>query len=57
MRSIYAQVFKTFGRLPDEIGRQSPFVLFKMLDDLGEEDGTEDEEVMDDPRYRMFYGR
>ena len=56
MRSIYAQVFKTFGRLPDEIGRQSPFVLFKMLDDLGEED-TEDEEVMDDPRYRMFYGR
>lgn len=34
MRSFYATLFKAHGLLPDEIARQSPVLLFKMLNCL-----------------------
>lgn len=37
--------------LPDEVGRQNPFVLFRMLDGLGE-----DGEEYKNEHLRMFYG-
>lgn len=54
LRKIYAQWFEKRGLLPDVISRQNPFVLFRMIDDLG--DDTEDTYTGNDPYLKMFYG-
>lgn len=53
MRDIYALMFKYHRFLPDEVGRQSPYVLFKMLDTL---DG-EERDFSGNEHLRMFYGQ
>lgn len=51
LRDIYT-MFLTYNHiLPDEVGRQNPWVLFKMLDGL-----NEDTEDYDNEHLRMFYG-
>ncbi len=54
LRTLYADMFKGRGLLPDILSRQSPFVLFKMLDDL---DDTMEEYMGDDPYLKIFYGQ
>lgn len=54
LRKIYAQWFEKRGLLPDVISRQNPFVLFRMIDDLG--DDEEEEYTGNDPYLKMFYG-
>ncbi len=52
MRSLYATCFRQYHMLPDEVGRQRPYMLFAMLDDI-----EEDEEYTGgDPYLDMFYG-
>lgn len=52
MRSLYATCFKHYRMLPDEVGRQRPYMLFTMLDDLEEEaEYTGGNAYLD-----MFYG-
>ncbi len=55
MRDIYALFFKYHHLLPDEVGRQNPWVLMKLLDSLGA-DAEETGERADD-YLNMFYGR
>nr|DAZ26030.1 MAG TPA: hypothetical protein [Caudoviricetes sp.] len=50
-------MFRYHHLLPDEVGRQSPFVLFNMLDSLSEEQAPEQEYEGDDPYLKMFYGK
>ena len=47
-------LFRLWGILPNETGRQDPFVLFRLLDDLEEE--TESSEIEMNEHLRMFYG-
>lgn len=44
-------LFKCHHLLPDEVGRQNPIVLFRMLDGLNEDEGEYTDEHL-----RMFYG-
>lgn len=56
MRDIYGQMFRYHHRMPDEIGRQNPKVLFEMLDSL--EENNEEIDYDELPEHlRMFYGR
>ena len=47
-------LFRLWGILPNEAGRQDPFVLFRLLNDLEEE--NESSEVEMNEHLRMFYG-
>ena len=51
LRDIYTMFLTYHHILPDEFGRQNPWVLFKMLDGL-----NEDTEGYDNEHLRMFYG-
>lgn len=51
LRDIYPMFLRYYHILPDEVGRQNPWVLMKMLDGLGEDD-----EEYTDEHLRMFYG-
>ena len=49
--------FRLWGILPDEAGKQNPFMLFKLLDGL---EGTEEPSSSDiemNEHLRMFYGQ
>ena len=50
LRDIYTMFLTYHHILPDEVGRQNPWVLFKMLDGL-----NEDTEDYDNEHLRMFY--
>lgn len=54
LRMIYTTLFKMCNILPDEAGRQSPFVLFRMLDSLSSSD--EDDRSWSG-HLKMFYGQ
>lgn len=54
LRGLYTQLFKSCRILPDEIGKQSPFVLFTMLHELMNDD--EDDHPKMSGHLRMFYG-
>lgn len=56
LRGLYAQLFKSCRILPDELGKQSPFVLFAMLRQLTEDDEEEDDRPQMSGHLRMFYG-
>lgn len=50
-RELYGIFFKAYGILPGELAKQSPVILFKMLD------VTEDEKRKEIPKgYEFFYG-
>lgn len=51
LRDIYTMFLTYHHRLPDEVGRQNPCVLFKMLDGLNGERVEYDNEHL-----KMFYG-
>lgn len=51
MRDIYPVLFRHHHLLPDEVGRQNPWVLFRMLDGLGEDTAEYTNEHL-----KMFYG-
>ncbi len=51
LRDIYPLLLERHHLLPDEVGRQNPWVLFRLLDGLG--DSTEE---YTDEHLRMFYG-
>ena len=55
LRSLYATLFKTCGILPDDAGKQNPFVLFRMLDSLSYSD--EDDRPSMSGHLKMFYGQ
>ena len=55
LRSLYAMLFKSCGILPDAAGKQSPFVLFRMLDSLSSSD--EDDRSLMSGHLKMFYGQ
>lgn len=47
LRDVYAAIFKSHRLLPDAVGRQNPWVLFAMLDELegGETDHEKSEHL------------
>ncbi|MBQ8301327.1 MAG: hypothetical protein IJX57_05125 [Clostridia bacterium] len=51
LRDIYPVLLRHHHLLPDEVGRQNPWVLFTMLDGLGEEETDYSNEHL-----KMFYG-
>lgn len=53
LRDIYPMLLQYHHLLPDEIGRQNPWVLMRLLDDLG----NDTEEEINDDYYKMFYGK
>lgn len=55
MRDIYQVFFKYHHLLPDEVGRQNPWVLFRLLDSL--DDDTDDYDYSDNQHLMMFYGK
>ncbi len=52
MRDVYPTLLKYHLLLPDEVGRQNPWVLFTLLDSL--EEGTD---FADSEHLKMFYGK
>lgn len=55
MRDAYVTFFKHHRLLPDEVGRQNPWILFKMIDSLADSEkeiDTGENEYLD-----MFYGK
>ena len=54
LRDAYATLFKHHGLLPDEVGRQNPYILFKMLDSLTE--AKEQFDAKGNKHLEMFYG-
>ncbi len=50
---MYASMFTYHALLPDAVGRQNPWMLFKLLDAL---DG-EGEDIDMDGYLEMFYGK
>lgn len=55
LRTLYAQMFRGYGILPGDLARQSPFILFKMMDALYEKE-EENETQVTDEHLRIFYG-
>lgn len=55
MRDIYSAFLRCHHLLPDEVGRQNPWVLFRLLDAL-EQDADLPEEEYSNGHLRMFYG-
>lgn len=53
LRDIYPVLFEYRRLLPDEIGRQNPWVFFRLLDGLG----NDTEEEITDDYLKMFYGK
>ena len=54
MRDIYTSLFESRGILPGEVAKQSPFILFRMLDDLNSQDEDCGENMSE--YEKMFYG-
>ena len=54
LRSLYGALFKGCRILPDELGRQNPFVLFDMLQQLSQDDNDDRSQMSG--HLRMFYG-
>lgn len=54
LRTLYADLFKKMGLLPDTIMKQNPFVLFRMLDDL---DDTAERQDEIPENLKFFYGQ
>lgn len=52
LREIYTLLFECHHLLPDEIGRQNPWVMMKLLDSIG----NDTEEEYND-HLKMFYGK
>ena len=50
---MYASMFTYHALLPDAVGRQNPWALFKMLDSL---DGAQTD-IDGDEYLEMFYGK
>ena len=56
LRDMYADIFKTWGTLPDEIGRQRPRNVFHLLSNLGEKEPDADELISNLPETsKVFY--
>lgn len=55
MRDIYPVLLRCHHLLPDEVGRQNPWVLFRLLDSL-EEDADFSEIEGNNEHLKMFYG-
>ncbi len=55
LRDIYTVFFKYHSLMPDEVGRQNPWVLFRLLDSLNET--AEDYDYSDNEHLMMFYGK
>lgn len=55
MRDIYPVLLRCHHLLPDEVGRQNPWVLFRLLDGL-EEDADFSEIEGNNEHLKMFYG-
>lgn len=53
LRDIYPVMLRCHHLLPDEVGRQNPWVLFRMLDAMDEDT----EEEYSNEYLRMFYGK
>ena len=56
LRSLYGALFKGCRILPDELGRQSPFVLFEMLHQLSSDNNDDDDRSLSG-HLQMFYGQ
>ncbi|MCI8956302.1 MAG: hypothetical protein HFE51_10430 [Clostridia bacterium] len=56
LRDIYALMFKVHHLLPDEVGRQTPRVLFEMLDTLNGETEAMPQTNYDSPYIRAVLG-
>lgn len=54
LRDIYASFFKAFYKLPYEIGRMKPRMVFSLLDALAE--NTPPTAAAVPPHLRAFYG-
>ncbi len=52
LRNIYYEIFKAWGRLPDEIGRQKPSNVFYLLKQAANADSDE----MSEADIRAYYG-
>ncbi|MCC8169721.1 MAG: hypothetical protein LIO59_05075 [Oscillospiraceae bacterium] len=55
LRDIYPVFFRYHHILPDEVGRQNPWMLFKLLDSLEEQ--TDDFDYSNNEHLMMFYGK
>lgn len=53
MRDVYSTFFKHYRLLPDEVGRQNPWILFKMLDNVS---SSPDKPENGNEYIKMFYG-
>lgn len=53
LRDIYPMLLQYHHLLPDEVGRQNPWVLMRLLDGLGEKT---DRDISGD-YLNMFYGK
>lgn len=53
LRDIYPMLLKYHHLLPDEVGRQNPWVLMKLFDSLN----SDAEEIEYNEHLNMFYGR
>lgn len=54
MRDVYGAFLKYRNLLPDAVGRQNPWVLFRVLDSMEEDD---EYDVSDNEHLMMFYGK
>lgn len=54
---MYTVLFKVWGLLPDEVGKQNPFMLFRLLDDLERADEQLSSEGEMNEHLKMFYGK
>lgn len=53
LRDIYPMLLQYHHLLPDEVGRQNPWVLMRLLDSLGDDM----EEEINDDYLKIFYGK
>lgn len=54
LRGIYLSFFKAWGRVPDEIGRQTPENIFFLLSHLGESGDVGSSDAAE--ATKIFYG-
>lgn len=52
LRNMYYEIFKAWGRLPDEIGRQRPYNVFYVINHAANEDSN----AMSEDDIRSYYG-
>lgn len=53
LRDIYPLLLRHHHLLPDAVGKQNPWVLFRLLDGL---DSDGEDEINKNEHLRMFYG-